>query len=383
VDPLLTPDGQAALVAAEAVADDDPLVAGGKLRAAGVEPGLAAAALTQVALRRRAVAKFGPEAAGMYFTRPGLEQATRVAVARRRAARVAAAGATRVADLGCGIGADSIAFARAGLTVRAVERDPTTAAYAEANTRGLPIAVHCGSAEDTDLSGVDTVFCDPARRKDNRRVFDPAAYSPPWSFVVGLADRVPRTVLKLAPGLDHALIPEPAEAEWVSVDGDLVEATLWSGFPDQVARRATVLRGGTEYTLTGTGTVGATVTGVGPYLYDPDPAVVRSYLVAEFATTVDGGLADPRVAYVFANAPRTSPYGRCFEVREELPYARKQLRAALRSRGIGRLEICRRALPVDPDEVRRDLRLSGPESATLVLLRVGDTPRALLCRPLA
>jgi hypothetical protein len=66
---------------------------------------------------------------------------------------------------------------------------------------------------------------------------------------------------------------------------------------------------------------------------------------------------------------------------EELPFARKQLRAALRDRGIGRLEIRKRGVAVEPDELRRDLRLSGAGSATLVLLRVGLTPRALLCRP--
>ncbi|MBO0847654.1 MAG: hypothetical protein J2P22_19820, partial [Nocardioides sp.] len=51
-----------------------------------------AAALEQVELRRHAAAKLGDDAARMYFTREGLEQATRAAVARHRAARVAAAG---------------------------------------------------------------------------------------------------------------------------------------------------------------------------------------------------------------------------------------------------------------------------------------------------
>lgn len=381
--PLLTPDGRDALVAAASVLDDGPLVAGQKLRAAGMDPDLAAAALTQVALRRQAVAKFGADAAVMYFTRTGLEQATRTAVAGRRAQRMADAGAARVVDLGCGIGADAIAMARAGLTVRAVERDETTAAFARANAEalGLSMTVHCGSVEDEDVSDVDTAFCDPARRQADRRVFDPAAFSPPWSFVVGLPDRVARTVLKLAPGLDHALIPEAAEAEWVSMDGSMAELALWFGFPGQVPRRATVLRGGSENFLTGTGSSGATVTGVARYVYDPDPAVVRSHLVAEFAATVDGGLADEHLAYVFADEPRPNPYARCFEVLEELPFARKQLRAALRERGVGKLEIRKRGLAVEPDELRRDLRLSGDGSATLVLLRVGQTPRALLCRP--
>ena len=66
---------------------------------------------------------------------------------------------------------------------------------------------------------------------------------------------------------------------------------------------------------------------------------------------------------------------------ELLPYSLKRLRALLRERGIGRLEILKRGLPVQPDQLRRDLRLNGPESASLVLTRVASAPTALLCRP--
>jgi hypothetical protein len=142
-----------------------------------------------------------------------------------------------------------------------------------------------------------------------------------------------------------------------------------------------VLRSGTANTLTGTGTNQAPVTAVGRYLFDVDPAVVRSHLVAEFASTVDGGLADPHISYVFAAAPAVTPFGRCFEVVEVLPFARKLLRAELHRRGIGRLEIRKRGLNVDPDQLRRELRLSGDTGATLVLLRIGTTPTALLCQP--
>src|SRR4051794_33514854 len=51
-----TPSGDAALAAATELADRDPLAAAAALRRQGFDPGLAAAALTQVALRRKAVA---------------------------------------------------------------------------------------------------------------------------------------------------------------------------------------------------------------------------------------------------------------------------------------------------------------------------------------
>lgn len=384
---LRTEEGAAALDAAGAWVSADPLVAVTALRGAGFAPDLASAAITQAGLRARAAAKFGPDADRMFFTRAGLEQATRAVVARRRAERLAAAGAQQVADLGCGLGADAVAFARAGLRVLAVDADPTTAATARANATVLGldhlITVRCQDATTVDLSEVDAVFCDPARRRTTGRVFDPAAYSPPWTFVASLPDRVRLTVLKLAPGIDHALLPPSAEAEWVSVDGDVVETAVWTGPLAAVPRRATLLRGGQCHQLTGTGDQQAPAGPVGSTVYDPDGAVVRSHLVAEFAATVAGRLADPHIAYVFADGATDTPFGRCFTVVEELPFALKRLRTALRDRGVGRLEIRKRGVAVEPDRLRRELRLAGPEGGTLILLRVGDAHRALLCQPAA
>ncbi|MDG4789872.1 methyltransferase domain-containing protein [Micromonospora sp. WMMD1102] len=410
---LRTPEGGTALAAAAELAGGDPLAAAAALRAAGVPAGLAAAALTQAGLRRRAAVKFGPEAAGMFFTRAGLEQATRAAVAARRAARLRAAGVGTLVDLGCGLGADAIAAARAGIRVYGVEADPLTAAMAAANAGAAGVAetftVTLGDATRFDLTAVqgrpvDAVFCDPARRRagTGRRIFDPAAYSPPWDFLLDLVDRVPRTVFKVAPGIEHRLLPAGAEGEWVSVDGDLVEATVWSGPTDSgphgasptnsgptdsgplgtVPRRATLLVGSAVHELTGDGTRQAPVGPLRRYLYDPDPAVVRSHLVAEFAGTVDGTLADPEIAYVYADTAHPTPYARCLEVVEALPFSLKRLRARLRELGVGRAEILKRGSALEPERLRRDLRLAGDAATSLVLTRVAGAPTVLLCRPL-
>ncbi|MFD6666771.1 methyltransferase domain-containing protein [Micromonospora chalcea] len=397
---LRTPEGSAALAAAGRVAGGDPLAAAAALRSAGIPGDLAAAALTQAELRRRAVGKFGAGADGMFLTRSGLEQATRGVVADRRAARLRAAGVTTLADLGCGLGADALAAARAGIRVYAVEADPLTAAMAAANAGAAGLAelvtVECGDATAFDVSRVDGAFCDPARRRagTGRRVFDPRAYSPPWDFVTGLAARVPRTVVKVAPGLDHALIPAGAEAEWVSVDGDLVEAALWCGELAGVPRRATLLRekegpllnaSGIKrvpsYHLTGTGAAEAPVGPVRRFLYDPDPAVVRAHLVAELATDLDATLADPSIAYLYADEARPTPFARCLEITDVLPFSLKRLRALLRERRVGRVEIRKRGSALEPEKLRRDLRLSGDAAADLVLTRVAGDPTVLVCRP--
>ncbi|MFI7546464.1 methyltransferase domain-containing protein [Actinoplanes sp. NPDC049599] len=380
---LRTAEGSAALAAAADVADGEPLAAATALRARGIAPELASAALTQADLRRRAVGKFGAAADTMMFTRAGLEQATRAVVADRRAARLAAAGVRSLADLGCGLGSDALAAARRGIRVHAVDADPLTAALAAANAEAAGLAglvtVTCADATTVPVEQFDAVFADPARRRAGRgRVMDPRSWSPSWDFIGALPARVPRTVLKLAPGIDHALLPPGAEGEWVSVDGDLVEAAFWCGPLAEFPRRAILLPAGRE--LTGSGVEAAPVGEVGAFLYDPDPAVVRSHLVAEFAAVIGGRIADPEIAYVYTDAPVDTPFGRRLEITDVLPFSLKRLRTLLRDRGIGRLEIRKRGSALEPEQLRRDLRLSGSAGASLVLTRVAGTPTVLLCR---
>ncbi|MBY9074821.1 SAM-dependent methyltransferase [Nocardioides sp. WL0053] len=381
---LLTPDGQALLRRASEVYDGqagDPMKVLDVLRR-GASPEHAAAAVTQVELRRRAHAKFGDLAASMYFTPDGLEQSTRLRVAEHRAARVAAAAPSSVLDLGCGIGGDLVAFARAGLTAAGVDRDPLRVAVAAANldALGLGGAVQVAEATELDLSGFGLVFADPARRTDRGRVFDVDAYSPPWSFVEQVLARP--SCVKVAPGIPHDLVPEGVEAEWVSDAGDVKEAALWSAHLATARRRATVIRPAGLASLTDEDDPGdRSVRPVGRCLYEPDGAVVRAGLVTAVAAGVEGGLVDEHIAYVTSDQAYSTPFARSFEVLETLPYKEKPLRAALRERGIGRLTIKKRGVDVVPEELRKRLALKGEQEATLVLTRVAGKGTALLVRP--
>lgn len=341
-----------------------------------------AAAVTQVQLRHRAEVKLGEDAARMYFTPDGLEQATRRRVADHRAARLAAAAPASVLDVGCGIGGDLVAFARAGMTVAGIDRDPLRVEVARANLEALGLggAVLEASAEDLDLDAFGVVFADPARRTDAGRVFDVEGWSPPWPFVERLLRRA--AVVKLAPGLPHDIVPAGVEAEWVSHDGDVKEAVLWSSYLATARRRATVIRTGGLATLTDEDDPGEqNVRAVGRFLYEPDGAVVRAGLVTAVAAGVEGGLVDEHIAYVTSDASYRTPFARSYEVLEELPYQEKALRAALRERHVGRLTIKKRGVDVVPEELRKRLALSGDEEATLVMTRVAGKGTALLVRP--
>ncbi|NVK79647.1 methyltransferase domain-containing protein [Streptomyces morookaense] len=344
---------------------------------------LVSAALGQARLRQRAVAKFGTEDAyRMYFTPHGVEQATRASVAAYRARRFAAHGVRRVADLCCGIGGDAIALARAGVSVLAVDRDPLTCEVVRANAAALGLSelveVRCADVTEVDTSGYDAVFVDPARRGGRGRIFDPEAYSPPLSWAVGAARKAPFAALKIAPGVPHEAVPEEAEAEWISDGGDVKEAVLWFG-TEPGARRATLLPGGAS--LTGRGLPDPAVRPVGRYLYEPDGAVIRAHLVAEVAEELGGGLVDETIAYVTADELRATPYAAAYEITDVLPFNLKKLKAVVRERGIGVAVIKKRGSAVEPEELRKKLKLGGPNSCVIVLTRVAGAPAMLLGQP--
>jgi SAM-dependent methyltransferase len=385
---LQTDEGRSVLaVASEVSAEEpDPLRAHARLsRAAGdvTAPHLAAA-LTQASLRARAVEKFGADAAVMLFTPDGLEQSTRAAVADHRAARLAAFSAQTVVDLGCGVGGDLVAFARAGLTAAGVDLDPVRVEVARANLAalGLPGAVSVADALAIDHAAFDVAFADPARRTARGRTFSPDDWTPPWSFVLGLLAR--DACVKTAPGIPHDAVPEGVEAEWVSDHGDVKEAVLWGGRLATTARRATVIRDGGLATLTDEDDPGAEAVGVSPLgrcLYEPDGAVIRAGLVTAVAAGVGGGLVDAKIAYVTSDQAFRTPFARGYEVLEVLPHREKQLRAALHERGVGRLTIKKRGVDVVPEQLRKRLALSGDQEATIVLTRVDGHGTCLLVRP--
>jgi len=392
---LLTGDGWALLESLPPYDESQAMAWAQRLRTEGHAAHLVSAALTQSRLRAAATAKFGPFAASMLFTPQGLEQATRLQVAARHAQRFAGAGLTRVADLGCGIGADSMALAGLDREVLAVERDEVTAAVATVNLRHWSdVDVRCEDATATDLRGVQGAFVDPSRRTTSgRRLFDPRHGSPSLEFVLALAERLPAVGMKTAPGIPHHLVPEGVEAQWVSVGGDVVEAALWFGLlaREGVRRSALVIPGGDG----GPGPVEivdaddaslsdrpAATGPVGSYLYEPDGAVIRSGLVAQVAATVSGHLIDPTIAYITSDQLVRTPLATPYAVEDSFGFQLKTLRTWLRDRNVGRITIKKRGTAVEPEQLRQQLRLSGDAEATIVLTRIAGRQSVLSVRPL-
>ncbi|HEU4848825.1 MAG TPA: SAM-dependent methyltransferase [Terrimesophilobacter sp.] len=358
----------------------------GALRAAGHPPALVAAVLSQSKLRRRARDKFSDFADRMLFTEAGLEQATRLSVAALHAQRFRGAGLGHLADLGCGIGGDALAMAALDLEVTAVERDEVTAVIAAYNLAPWSNAeVVNASVEDHSLDGIDGVWLDPARRDASSRVGakrlrNPADWSPSLDFAFGLAERLP-TGIKLGPGIDRDLIPDAAEAQWVSVGGEVVELALWFGAVARpgIRRAATVIAAGGSTELTAVGDSPDVEVGpLGRYVYEPDGAVIRARLIGDLARSIGATMLSEGIAWLSADAAVDTPFASRFRVVESLPYDVRALKKLVAARGIGTLEIKKRGVDVDPSELRKKLSPKGDAAATLILTRVAGRHTALL-----
>ena len=371
-------------------ANGDVLKLVSELRKAGHAPGLVSAVLSQSRLRAKAVAKFGEFAERMLFTEAGLEQATRLRVAALHAGRFAGLEATldrapRVADLGCGIGGDAMALAAMDLPVVAVDADEVTATVASYNLAPFPnaSALHA-DAESVDLADFDAVWLDPARRtsghSNTKRLTRSEDYSPSLDFAYLLATTLPLG-MKLGPGHDRDQIPVDAEAQWVSVDGQLVEMGLWFGALARPGIRRSALlltRDGVQELTAGADSEDEPVGSLGNYIYEPDGAVIRARLIGDLARSMGASMLSDGIAYLTNDVLVPTPFATAFRVLETLSFDEKKLRLALLERRIGTLEIKKRGVDVDPATLRTRLKLKGPESATLILTRVGGHRVALL-----
>jgi len=391
---LISPQGQALLAeVGEIDSKADMVKVVSKLRGKGHSAELVATVLTQVKLRRRAKAKFGEFAQTMFFTEEGLEQASRLKVAAIHAGRFRNHGLTRIADLGCGIGAESLAIASLDMEVTAFEIDEVTAALATYNLASFEnVKVEQADVTTINLDNFDGLFIDPARRdlKDsktniNKRKHDINDFSPSFDFVLEAARTKP-TIVKLGPGLDHKDIPDDAEAVWVSDDGDLVELTLYFGIlrRPEVKRAALLLspNGTFEITSSDAERLDAPLGELGRYLYEPDASIIRSHLVGNLAISLGLNIFSNEIAYLSSNEEVHSPWLKGYEVLENLVFDRKKLKAYLREKNIGVLEIKKRGADITPEQLRRELDPKGTESATLIVTRVDGAHRVLIVRAL-
>ncbi len=339
-----------------------------------------AAALTQTLfLRSKAGAKFS-RASEMFFTSDAAEQASAEIVTSYRARRFEAIKPKHLIDLCCSIGSDALPLADFS-TITGIDLDPLRLKMAEYNFKIYNKQARFIEADVTRLNPsefeADAFFIDPARRTENgERIFDPNLYSPPLSEILRWQKAIPNACAKLGPGVDKSLLPRECEIEFISVNGNLREACLWFGdLAGKERNRATLLPEGIS--LTGVNPV-IGCKNFGEYLIEPDSSVTRAGLVELLGSQINAWKIDPQIAYLSSDTITDNPFAACYQVYEYSEYNEKEIRKIIRERQIGNLDIKRRGSIIDPQMLRKKLKLKGKNSATLFLTRLEEKQLMIL-----
>ena len=105
------------------------------------------------------------------------------------------------------------------------------------------------------------------------------------------------------------------------------------------------------------------------------------HLVADVVDRCRGRLIDETIAYITGDTPCDCGFATAYEITDQLPFSLKRLRALLREREVGVLTVKKRGSAVEPEELRRRMKLKGPHAATVFLTRVTGAPAMLIGHP--
>lgn len=340
--------------------------------------------LEQVELRARAREKF-THADQLFFTRRGLEQATDESLASYKAQRFFEC--TEVADLCCGIGGDAVALAQ-DHAVHLIDRDEVSLLLAAANVQRGGGIIGKTTAADVDpghVTDVDAWHIDPDRRASGHRTSRVELGEPGVETIDALRSACANAAVKLAPAAnapEHWLAE--CQREWIQTRGECRQQVAWFGSLAEASGSATA-------TLIDSSGEACSYTSdydtpvrfadeVSAYLFDPSPSLMAARLTGALVDALELGALAPQSLYLTGESAIAHPHLQAFAVEEVLPLDIRQLRAWLRARGIGRLEIKKRGVDITPESLREHLSLAGENAATLILARVGDQARAIVCR---
>jgi hypothetical protein len=383
---LLTTSGQEILQEATALSPREPdFLIHYQSLSRRFPPDLARAALEIAILRCEATVKF-PFADKLYLTRQAMEQASSFEISSYRSERFKQY--KYIADLGCSVGGDTFALAKISHTI-GMDIDRLRLSMASANLQNLGLSPHTQLLQ-SDLTyslpskpGSMALFFDPARRFGQHRFFSVQQYQPALNIIRNWLPEYPAIGVKISPGVNLSELDEyAAEIEFISLHGELKEAVLWFGPLKTGTRRATILPG--PYQLTNeevdhSSSFPNRISNPHTFLYEPDPAIIRSGLVSDFAEMINASQIDADIAYLTSEILVSTPFARVWRIDDWLPFNLKRLRAYLRQHHIGHVTVKKRGSPLEPNFLIHNLRLKGDQECILVLTHLRGAPIVMIC----
>ncbi len=331
---------------------------------------------------RQRAAGLLPDADQLWLTRVGLEQCTAVEVATHKAKRFAEF--DDVFDLCCGIGVDASAIAEHA-KVTAIDAVAAMCLRTEWNAevwkRAHNIQTQCADVTDIDWSG-KVVHVDPDRRAESDR---PAKrlelYQPDLVWMQQLTRNAAGGGIKVSPASNFLQKFPGCEIELISLKGECREATVWFGSTaGEHAFRATALPSGESISADPLSVWTNVVPAAADYIFDPDPAIVRSGLIDVMAEQHSMQRLDAEEEYLTGSACVTSGFVTGFRIEAVLSGNIKDLKQYLRKDPSTHYEIKCRRIPTKADVVRRQLPTGGAAPRVIFFARISGRSAIVVTR---
>ena len=227
----------------------------------------------------------------VYSDKEGIRFATPFEVAEYRAKRL---NCKTLADISCGIGGQTIFFAKKCDFVYAVEIDPKKIEYARKNCKRYGVdnvEFICGDALSQEvivqIPAVDVVFSDPSRPsgEDIREITSLEPSIP--NVVSAYSGKTTNFAFEAPPQMPPERIPFDCEREYLSLNGHLNRLTLYFGNLKQCERSAVSLPAGARIISKDASCTLTETTRPGLYAYEPEPSVIKAQLLQQLAKSLE------------------------------------------------------------------------------------------------
>ena len=339
----------------------------------------------------------------------------------------------KVHDLCCGMGGDSF-YLPASLKLTGVDLDENRLAMYRHNLQAFGKAAETICADVREVASenstkmpasagmtkTDYFTIDPARRAiegENQR--DLRNLTPTLEEVVEISKHYRGGMVKLPPGYPPAEIPDGTEILYLGGHSDCRECLVLFGelakHPDTIRAviidksgetiaewtrkrdrsletldddlqekldRNDSLEGKDRTYRTATSRSDLPLGGIGKYIAEPAPVLIRSRLFSDAALAhdPDAHLISEGIAYVSSDKMLPAPAFTSYEILAHAEIATGAVRSMLKEHDIGKITLKLRGVKLDPDAEAKRLKPKGKNSAILFYTRFRGEKIAILTR---
>jgi hypothetical protein len=334
-------------------------------------------------IKQKIDAKF-PSKKGLLCDHFALAQASREPLAKYKASKIQEA--ERVADLGCGMGGDSL-YLPNNCDVLGVDRDLRRCFMFLHNLHKQSHQVQAICMDLTHWRGANwgTILLDPARKKNRTAKAVLEEMEPSWALMQQMISKNPHALIKLSPMIDHHHLPIAGDIEFLGDAKECSEMLLLTGKyqSGRAIVRCVLAEQGVylEEQKSILQSLHPAQKELSQYLVEPHPVVIRSGLYKKLALEHNMHQFNPDIPYLSTSHKLLGEWWDLYQIMDVFPYKVKKVQQILNENDVGRLTIKKRGVAVLPEVEHKKFKLRGSKEWMLILFPQGKSIMAALALP--